>query len=331
MKHEVNRPCMVCAGRNSRLLHSLDFAEQGYPGLFQVRECEGCGLLFNSPRLDDAAIADLYGAGYYVFHERERDALPRVRELLARTVGVARQYTDAREVLEVGSAKGYLLALLRAQGYAVRGVELSASAAAFARERFGLDVFTGTVEDWVASPGFKPAEMVVSTDVVEHVTDPPAFIAALHRAVAPGGWLVLGTPNADSDHRRALGPAWLGFNPFHIVLFSRRTLGTLLQRAGFKLVLAYTYTNGEPPAPAPARGALRPALRALLRHSGLLPVARRARERVLALVDAPLDASAWADPEAAAPPDYLASDDARSPRREACRGDNLVLLARREG
>ena len=332
MKHAVNQPCIVCGGAASRLLHSVEYLDQGYPGRFEMRECGGCGFLFNSPRLSDPEIERLYTGDYYVFNERERDAVRRVALLAGQTIGVAQQLTDKRDLLEVGCAKGYLLALLQARGWSVRGVELSGDAAAFARDRFALQVHTGTIESWTSSAGFTPSSVVLSTDVIEHVTDPLEFLRAMHRAVKPEGWLVLGTPNADSDHRRALGEHWLGFNPFHIHLFSPSTLGSLLKRTGFELLDAYTCTNGDPPA-ASASSGVRQSMRSLLRASGLLPAMRRARDGVLALTDAPLTAQALVDESHEGSPadlnGYLFSEDARSPRRTDCRGDNLVVIARR--
>ncbi|HYN47185.1 MAG TPA: methyltransferase domain-containing protein, partial [Allosphingosinicella sp.] len=38
-------------------------------------------------------------------------------------------------------------------------------------------------------------DLVTSLEVVEHVADPAAFVAALAAAVAPGGLLILSTPN----------------------------------------------------------------------------------------------------------------------------------------
>lgn len=328
MKTEVNRPCIVCGGQDSRLLHALRFPDRGYPGNFEVRCCDGCGLLFNSPRLSDPEIEALYGSNYYVFQEREADAVERVSRLLSQTLGVASQLVDARDMLEVGCAKGYLLAMLRARGWQVRGVELSADAAAFARTRFSLDVFAGTVDAWLRSADFRPASLVLSTDVIEHVTDPAAFLDALFGAVRPGGWMVLGTPNADSDQRVAMGARWLGFNPFHIWLFSRANLTRLIEQAGFEVVEAYTYTNGDPLQPRATDG-LRDAVREVLRSSGLLGAVRRVRDRFEAADAAPVTLQTL-EATASQPLDaYLATPDAQSARRASCRGDDLVVIARR--
>ena len=328
MKTDVNAACMVCGGSSSRLLHSLRFPDRHYPGDFHVRCCEGCGLLFNSPRLSDAEIEALYSGSYYVFQEPEAEAVARVSRLLSQTLGVASQYVDARDLLEVGCAKGYLLALLKARGWRVQGVELSEPAAAFGRSRFGLDIHTGPVDDWLRSTAFRAAPVLLCTDVVEHVTDPVAFLAALYQSVQPGGWLVLGTPNADSDHRAALGARWVAFNPFHIWLFNRANLSRLVERAGFEVVEAYTYTNVDPPQPGATAG-LRTAAREVLRASGLLDKVRKLRGRLAEADASPVTLqsleSAVSQPLGA----YLDTPDARSARRSACRGDDLVIIARR--
>ena len=105
-----------------------------------------------------------------------------------------------------------------------------------------------------------------------------------------------------------------------------------MKRTGFELLDAYTYSNGDPPA-TPASSGVRQSVRSLLRASGLLPAMRRARDGVLALTDSPVTAQALVDEShEGAPADsngYLASEDARSPRRTDCRGDNLVVIARR--
>jgi len=322
----------VCGSEHSRTLHELRFEEHPEIGTFTIRECAGCGLLFNSPRLSDPEIEQLYGGGYYVFQEPPAEAAQRVARLAWQTIGVASRYVEDHTVLEVGCAKGYLLALLRQRGWQVQGVELSSDAAAFGRDRLGLRVFTGTVDQWVSSPGFMAVPVAISTDVIEHVTDPRGFLAAMRAALKPGGWLILGTPNADSDHRQAHGTRWLGFNPFHIVLFSRQNLTRLLQETGFEVVEAYTYANDDPDR-SEARSGWRDAARSVLRASGALQWARKARDTLQGRTDQSFDPrmleTAMNEVAEGGFDGYRFSADGRHHRASNCRGDNLVLIARR--
>lgn len=334
MKSPVNTPCIVCDSSSSTLLHEIDYARFGYPGLFAIRQCVGCGLVFNSPRLSDPEIVQLYDGNYYIFQEPEAEAIERVGALLHRTLGTQFAQVPRMQVLEIGCAKGYLLAMLKSLGWAVSGVELSSDAAQYAREVFDLPVQVGTIQHHVAQADFKPQPVVLSTDVIEHVTDVDSFLQACFQAVAPGGLLVLGTPNANSIHRESQGPRWLGFNPFHIVLFSQETLGALLRRHGFELVQAYTYNNtDEAPPMMPADSPVKQALRGVLQRSGLMNAARRLRDGGghgqapdAAAVTAQVQAKAQALQQW---PAYFNSDDGCHPRRERCQGDNLVMVARR--
>ena len=53
----------------------------------------------------------------------------------------------------------------------------------------------------VADSGF---DLVTSMEVIEHVTDPAAFIAALAGKLSPGGLLILSTPNRTPLSRIAM-------------------------------------------------------------------------------------------------------------------------------
>jgi hypothetical protein len=64
-KIAVNNPCICCNGKESVLFLRMCFPQ--YPGNFDHRRCTGCGLFFNSPRLQDLAM--LYDSEYFFFHK----------------------------------------------------------------------------------------------------------------------------------------------------------------------------------------------------------------------------------------------------------------------
>ena len=134
-------------------------------------------------------------------------------------------------LLEIGSACGFLLVAARERGFTVRGVEMSAWASRYARETYGLDVHTGTLES-AAMPAAS-VDVVVMADVIEHLHDPPATMREIHRVLAPGGRVLLLTPDVGSVMARLAGPRWWGLLDDHYFYFSRQTLRRLLEREGF--------------------------------------------------------------------------------------------------
>jgi SAM-dependent methyltransferase len=333
-KVDVNRPCIICGSSDDpKIAFSARYKEFGYPGKFLMRRCEGCGLLFNSPRLSEDDIAALYDKNYYVFAERPSAAFQRIGRLYKVSVGVMLPYLQGQrsQVLEIGSAKGYMLALLRELGYPTRGIELSTAAANSSRRVFGIDVFAGTLEAFVAQRPKDRYQFVYATDVIEHVPDLRGFARALSQVVVNNGYLLLSTPNAESQGLTHRGINWEGFNPFHIWCFTKTNLACLLESVGFTVLDAYSYNNLPLPG-ADASSDLSKAIRGSLPvpAANLLGRIKRTAELLLR-------------PEPGTPNDLMLemarnlrhgqsfwdSDDGKSELARACKGENLVIIARR--
>lgn len=322
----ANIPCTVCGSSESDHEHTAR-----YPGLdrpFEMRRCRGCGLLFNSPRVED--LARLYGSDYYIFHETEtaryNNAFAEVKRHLDPALAPPPPPCD---VLEVGCCKGHLLHLLRHLGYRVHGVEIAPEAAAVAREKFGIDAEVGTVEQYAARSPTPQHDVVWCNDVIEHVGDPRRFLRACTKVLRPGGRLVLDTPNAGSVNVTRGDVHWGGFCPYHVFLFDAQTLPRLCREVGLTVVRVFTYNNVRTPPPTLGQR-LHAAARAIARPIGLWDLAKRVKASVSDL-DGPLAHRPMTPPEIdarlAALPWYSESPDARSDISECLKGDNLVVHA----
>lgn len=90
--------------------------------------------------------------------------------------------------------------------------------------------------------GLEEADLVIAGEVIEHLDDPGGFLAGLHPLVRPEGRLVVTTPNAYGLLNVAASLFGREINhPDHVVMFTWRTLTTLLDRHGWEAVGAWTY------------------------------------------------------------------------------------------
>ena len=110
-----------------------------------------------------------------------------------------------RRALDVGCGAGLLCEPLARLGAEVTGIDaapenVAAASAHAALSGFAIEYRAGGIEV-VAGETF---DLVTCLEVIEHVTDPTAFVAGLARAVAPGGLLLLSTPNRTALSRLAL-------------------------------------------------------------------------------------------------------------------------------
>lgn len=110
-----------------------------------------------------------------------------------------------KRTLDVGCGAGLLAEPLARLGAAVTGIDAAheniAVADAHARGAgLAIDYRAGSLPV-VAGERF---DLVTSLEVVEHVSDPAAFLQGLAAAIAPGGLLVMSTPNRTPLSRLAL-------------------------------------------------------------------------------------------------------------------------------
>jgi 2-polyprenyl-6-hydroxyphenyl methylase/3-demethylubiquinone-9 3-methyltransferase len=121
-----------------------------------------------------------------------------------------------RRVLDVGCGAGLLTEPLARLGGTVTGVDAAPENVAAARAHAaGQGLAIDYVAGDIAALDLGKFDLITSMEVIEHVTDPAAFVGALEERLAPGGLLILSTPNRTALSRLLLveGAERLGMVP----------------------------------------------------------------------------------------------------------------------
>jgi len=78
---------------------------------------------------------------------------------------------------------------------------------------------------------------------IERFDDPRVSLRSLAILLNPRGFLILSTPNLDSERLKLIGPAWAHWNPEeHRFIYSRKSLRVILSLSGFYLTKLCTLT-----------------------------------------------------------------------------------------
>ena len=252
----VDVTCPGCEQRRPRDLAS-EF------GLVIAR-CGSCGLVYTRTTLRDpqghyrGSVEDglvKYRTVFEGMSPHGRD--PNYEEHL----DLLASLTAPGDLLDVGSHSGFFLRKARDRGWRTVGVEPSPSSSQLAREQFGLDVRTATLEEADLPDG--AFDVVTLVDVFEHVGAPRALLAEIRRVLRPGGRVFIKVPNVRYvllKHRTLRHAPGLLEDVFdareHLVYYSDATLARMLRTSGFEVELLAV------PSPIQAGGAVRRAVRA---------------------------------------------------------------------
>lgn len=157
-----------------------------------------------------------------------------------------------RRVLELGCGTGHVTRKLTAQGCSVTGVEIDLDAARMAAE-FTERVHVADLDRMELSTilGDARFERIVVGDVLEHLADPAATLAALRAHLTQGGFLVASIPNVTHADVRLmlLGGHWQYqdhglLDRTHIRFFDLDGVLGLFGAAGWRIVRLERTTKG---------------------------------------------------------------------------------------
>lgn len=100
-------------------------------------------------------------------------------------------------ILDVGCGRGWLTRLASVYGRC-DGIDPVGSSIELARAYFpDLTFSVGTAADLPRSPGFQPYDVVIASEVIEHVEDKEAFVSDLVACLVPNGHVILTTPRGE--------------------------------------------------------------------------------------------------------------------------------------
>lgn len=235
-------PCLVCGKEDYATLCSirrdktLVDLKADDPSIRYV-VCKPCGLVFQNPRITHEVEVALYTEGQYRgFSKNPRPEWLenhfRFSEQEVKWISgiIGTPSNGKKRALEIGAGVGFGVRALERLGWKAVGVEPDQDLAALGRTRYGLDI-RGEFFTEETFPG-ETFSLIFTYQVFEHLLDPLEILQTARRKVEPDGYLFI---NAPTYRRCDAKLTWLNFASPHISIFTHKTLGNLLARAGFKL------------------------------------------------------------------------------------------------
>lgn len=235
--------CILCG--NVAFLKTSDLNGYQLPLKFNVFHCSACESAFNLPRVPSSEIYNnIYNNveripgykrywSYFKSIKLHKDPFSFLANSESTYWGVQKALSDLvkdknnTKILEVGSGMGYLTYSLKKDGYNILGLDISQSAVNRAVESFGEFYICSDVYNYSETNKYE-YDIIILTEVIEHVDDPLKFLKSLEALLKIGGHIVLTTPNKSIYPEKTIWASDLP--PVHLWWFSERSLEYIANR-----------------------------------------------------------------------------------------------------
>lgn len=236
--------CLLCG--KSRLEEDTYAARMlNITSPYCVTRCLDCGFRFLNPRPTSTEYQQAYTNGTGPLAEAYKLPGDYYGQVDARRITQYRRKLDMLvkigakgRLLEIGSCTGVFLNEARKQGFEVEGIEPSEKNSQIAKQRYGLNLHAGKVEN-LNFPE-ESFDVVFSSHVFEHLLDPLSIARKISSWLRPGGFHMIEVPNQFDTfgvRRRRLIRTNLSrqrtfLSVHHPVFFSPKTLRKLVELSG---------------------------------------------------------------------------------------------------
>jgi 2-polyprenyl-3-methyl-5-hydroxy-6-metoxy-1,4-benzoquinol methylase len=242
----IDVDCPHCASKKREKSFELN--------AFHHHFCVDCECLYVSPRLNNAALEELYADEYYSemysksmipFFDKRKELIGKSKysQVIDSIESVRQNKSKSLRVLDIGAGIGEVISVFNDNGHDCEAIEVN-STAIDQLKNIGIKVFEGSFYNYDLNEKF---DVIMAWGVVEHITDPSLFLSKVYSLLKPAGVFVSEVPHSQSvlvDYCQKTGkdPLRILQGEQHIILYSNKAYSELHEKSG--LQLHQVQTNG---------------------------------------------------------------------------------------
>lgn len=224
--------CIGCGNKDFRYICNFFDGSGKFKDRLELVKCKTCGLVFINP-IPNWKTLESYIQGNPLCTKIDDESYSRQLKQIS-------IYKDKGRILDIGCGRGFFLNRMKQSGWSAFGVELNKEMALYGKEKFGLDIFCGTLQEVRFFDAF--FDVVNLRHVLEHLLSPYQTLTHIHRILKQDGIVVITVPNFDGFQRKIFGRHYLAVaSIFHISQFTPYSLRSLLKRTGYQIISIKTF------------------------------------------------------------------------------------------
>lgn len=254
----TQKTCPCCASQSAKCAlffngESVADSSWGVPsGERTIFRCIECGLQYSQETKSSLSPEEMYSQQYHDVMSGEEGWQDQsgAREQAALRKDLIADYCGNGRLLDVGCSTGLFIKVCQEKGFACYGIDPSPYACQKARESSGLQEISVEVASIATSNLIKSEQFDVITmwDVIEHCSTVASDMKSIVKAMKPGGFIFLRTPDSASIffalsvllYKISFGkinyPVASMYHFDHYLFFNRVSITKFLESNGLRVV-----------------------------------------------------------------------------------------------
>lgn len=220
-----SKACIVCGNNSNQKTYLKE--TKAHP---MYLRCANCGFVFAYPRIP----VPYQDEDEYIIHKDDTAITGRLANYEIRLNAIKKYFASSEQIfLDVGTHTGIFLKLLKSKGFHCLGIEVNKKAAEFGRQEHGVTILTNTLDEIV---GEGPYDVVTLFNVFEHFDDPLSALDHIKNLTKINGILAMEVPFIFTPQAKLSRGTWHHFSHEHFWFYNKKTITTLLNNYGFKVL-----------------------------------------------------------------------------------------------
>lgn len=209
-----------------------------------IVKCPKCELefIYNQPSFEE--IKNIYSSDYYKAWGMESGENTEVASMKKSTFADMLKkilpYKKYGNILDIGTASGFLLEEAKKLGFEPYGVELSEYSSSIAKKKFGDErIYNGILENTPFEENF--FDLITMCDFLEHSQNPINILNISHKLLkittnSNRGYCMITVPNTNSFTHNIMGKKWTQYKFEHLFYFNKKNIEIMAKKTGFEVV-----------------------------------------------------------------------------------------------
>jgi SAM-dependent methyltransferase len=239
--------CLLCGhGEHNLETRGSDYEYASSPGPFSLSQCAKCGHVSLNPIPNSGEVTALYPPSYYTLNPDSPLYLQgfiykkKIRFDIKR-IGTYADLRRLRSIVDIGCGDAVRLFELRKMVTPEAkciGLDLRFQPDLVERARAANITLVEGSETNVDQLQEGAQDLMIMSQILEHLRDPVGSLERLRSKLAPAGLLLVETPHRGGlDYRLFRGRYWGGYHlPRHFHLFTKDSLAQTARQTGYRIL-----------------------------------------------------------------------------------------------